>query len=353
MPVGGSVVMSAGRQAAAAGAGVAGMSAAGAVAARPAGRGALGGAGGQASTPSGVVGSSGSGGASSGGSPAIGGAGASASGAAAGQIANAGASAAGGAGQSATMAAPSAGCSKDSTRPAEGVVMGSDRIYSFPSSYDGNTPMPLLLALHAAGNPNTQLQRLTNGSELEQQFVRAFPKSAGSAWSYETDVSKLNAVVGDVLENYCIDTNRIFGTGHSSGAQMIVQMLCKGDMRFRAVAPVAASKYCANVNPTPVMYIHGMEDAQRGGGNGSDVVQVFATSNGCGSDTTPKSDVVTCSSTFDKQLVQPGCVTYRGCSEPTIWCSHDDSSYNSTDGRQHGWPCFASRAIADFFLALR
>ena len=39
-----------------------------------------------------------------------------------------------------------------------------------------------------------------------------------------------------------------------------------------------------------------------------------------------------------------------GCS--TVWCSHNDSGYNLTDGHMHGWPCFASNAIADFFLGL-
>jgi hypothetical protein len=47
--------------------------------------------------------------------------------------------------------------------------------------------------------------------------------------------------------------------------------------------------------------------------------------------------------------VNPGCITYDGCSVPTHWCSHNDNGYNSTDGRQHGWPCFATSAMAAFF----
>jgi hypothetical protein len=50
--------------------------------------------------------------------------------------------------------------------------------------------------------------------------------------------------------------------------------------------------------------------------------------------------------------VTPGCITYDGCSVPTHWCSHNDNGYNSTDGRQHGWPCFASSAMAAFFQTL-
>ncbi|WP_438030729.1 hypothetical protein [Sorangium sp. So ce233] len=103
--------------------------------------------------------------------------------------------------------------------------------------------------------------------------------------------------------------DRVFATGHSSGAQMIVQILThRSDaehMNVRAVAPVAASDYGALQVPTPVMYIQG---------NG--------------------------------RAVNPGCISYSGCSEPTIWCSHDDPAYSNTS---HGVPCFAIQAMHDLF----
>jgi len=254
----------------------------------------------------------------------------------------------------AAMTTPSPGCSKGNPRPANGVVtVTNDHIYTFPASYDGRTPMPLMIGFHAAGNPINQIQNLTNGSPLEMNFVRAFPKSAGSAWAYNTDIAKVRALWDDLVNNYCIDTSHVFGTGHSSGAQMIVQMLCNGETRFKGVAPVAASKYCNSFAPVAVMYIQGMMDAQRGNGNGADVVQVFRTSNMCQSSSMPKSDVMACQSSFDRMQVTPGCITYDGCSVPTQWCSHNDNGYNNTDGRQHGWPCFATSAIALFFQSLR
>jgi poly(3-hydroxybutyrate) depolymerase len=248
------------------------------------------------------------------------------------------------------MATPSAGCAKATPRPANGTVtVQNERIYTFPTSYNGTTPMPLMLGFHANGNPIDQIRTLTNGSVLETAFVRAFPKSAGSGWSYNTDITRIRAMWDDLLNNYCIDTSRVFGTGHSSGAQMVVQMLCNGETRFKAVAPVAASKYCNSHAPVAVMYIQGQMDAQRGNSNGADVVQAFRMSNMCESTSTPKTDVAMCTSTFDRMQVTPGCVTYDGCSVPTHWCSHNDNGYNSTDGRQHGWPCFASSAMGAFF----
>ena len=114
--------------------------------------------------------------------------------------------------------------------------------------------------------------------------MRVFPKSAGAGWVIGTDAANVTTIFNDVLANYCVDTSRVFATGHSSGAQMVVQLLCVqgGEKRFKAVAPVAASKYCSMVSPIPVMYIQGMMDAMRGGGNGADVVAFFTTRTAAG-----------------------------------------------------------------------
>jgi poly(3-hydroxybutyrate) depolymerase len=244
-------------------------------------------------------------------------------------------------------------------RPADGEVsVPEDRIYSFPTSYDGTTPMPAVFALHGANNPNTILQDLSNGSRLEDEFVRVFPKSNENAWRYEggtgADSQRLSDIYDELLATYCVDVNRIFLTGHSSGAQMSVQMMCAqgGDPRFKAVAPVAASHYCDTLTPVPVLYIQGMMDAQRNDSDGADVVAVFQSSNTCTDATASYPAILGCNSQFNGQPVEPGCIEYQGCSEPTIWCSHNDANYNDTDGFQHGWPCFASNAIADFFLGL-
>jgi hypothetical protein len=100
------------------------------------------------------------------------------------------------------------------------------------------------------------------------------------------------------------------------------------------------------------MYIQGMMDAMRGNRDGADVVAVFTASNMCAATATPYAPVAPCNSLFDGMHVNPGCISYQRCSQPTIWCSHNDNTYNLTDGREHGWPCFANNAIAAFFLSL-
>lgn len=304
------------------------------------GTGGTGGSGGSAAGSSGVGGVAGrdpSGGAGSGGT-------AGASGGTAG-----GASGGGGTG-GASPGVPSAGCGKGG-RPSGGVVtVSNNHIYTFPTNYDGTTPMPLFMGFHAAGNPIDQIQTLTKGSALETDYVRAFGKSAGNEWVYNTDIAKVLGWYDELMSTYCIDKSRVFAAGHSSGAQMIVQILTKADsamhMNFKAVAPVAASNYGAITAPIPVMYIQGKMDNVRNS-DGADVVARFTTVNGCMSSTMPDTDVASCMR--GSMNVTPGCVTYQGCTKPTIWCSHNDPEYSNTN---HGWPCFATKAMADFFTAL-
>jgi hypothetical protein len=315
---------------------------------------------------SGVGGSAtgGSGGSSAGsppggGAPSTGGAGGrAATGGAAGTSGSAGASgtgtggaAAGGGGTGGTSEAdPSEGCGKGGRPSGGNVTVSNQHIYTFPTSYDGTTPLPLFIGFHAAGNPIDQIQGLTNGSSLEMNYVRAFGKSAGNEWVYNTDLSKVTGIYDELMANYCIDKSRVFAAGHSSGAQMIVQILTHADaamhMNFKAVAPVAASNYGAITAPIPVMYIQGKMDNVRMS-DGADVVARFVTVNKCGSTTMPYSGVAMCQSSGTN--VNPGCVSYDGCMEPTVWCSHNDPQYSNTN---HGWPCFATKAMADFFASL-
>jgi hypothetical protein len=264
----------------------------------------------------------------------------------------AGAGGAGGAGgASAHVAVPSAGCGK-AGRPNGGeVVVAGSHIYSFPESYDGATPSPLIMAFHAAGNGNDQLRNITRDSALDQHFVMAFPKSAGNGWSPDSDGASIDARYDELLASYCIDESRVFATGHSSGAQLVVQLMCRGDDRFAAIAPVASSAYCPSwETPIPSLIIHGADDQERAKTNqdadGTKDLAPYLLSNECGTTSTPH-EQAGCSSSGGQ--VDPGCVEYEGCVQPTIWCHHDDPQYGTTN---HGWPCFANDAIDTFFGGL-
>jgi predicted esterase len=246
-------------------------------------------------------------------------------------------------------AAPSEGCGNGG-RPSGGeVTMGGTRIYNFPDSYDGMSPMPLFVGFHAAGNPIGQIQNITNNTDIADNMVRIFGKSAGNEWNYNNDIASVIAMFDDVLANYCVDTNHVFASGHSSGAQMIVQILTRQQdaehFNFKGVAPVAASNYGAIQVPTAVMYIQAQLDTVRNS-SGQDVVMRFTDANGC-SASSMQYDVAGCQS--GQTAVDPGCIVYDGCTVPTTWCSHNDPQYSNTF---HGVPCFATYAMYDFFMSL-
>jgi poly(3-hydroxybutyrate) depolymerase len=279
-----------------------------------------------------------------------------------GQAGNAGTSGNGGSGNG--PATPSGGCAKATPRPQGGsVTVAGKHYFTFPESYDGTKPLPVLVGFHGCGDVNrgtdlnsTEWIRLTESSAFKTEYVRAVPVSAatGGCWSYGTDITRTKAMYDELLENYCVDTSRVFATGHSSGAQYIVQILLNSHaadaqyLKFKGVAPVAASDYGAMKGPIPVMYIQGKMDAERGNGDGHETVAQFRTANSCQMASMPYSAVMGCQS--GTTAVNPGCVTYEGCQAPTVWCSHNDPAYGTT---MHGVPCFGVKAMYDFFQSLK
>jgi poly(3-hydroxybutyrate) depolymerase len=226
----------------------------------------------------------------------------------------------------------------------------------FPASYDGTKPFPLLIALHACGNPNTEFVSLTNNTAFATDYLRSFPNTpdSGQCWSnYAGDVARIIAQYDDVMNSYCVDTNRVFAIAHSSGAQLLVNILShKSDAQhlgLKGVSPVAADPFNVAL-PMPVLYIDGQMDNQRSATSATNTVARFRTANMCATTSKPYTSVMMCNSTDSGHpLVDPGCIIYDGCAAPTIWCSHNDPSYSGTE---HGVPCFAIKAMSDFFAGL-
>ena len=123
----------------------------------------------------------------------------------------------------------SAGCSKGTARPASGSVSTSSYYLTFPESYDGKAPVPVLIGFHGCGSENrgtgiesnTEYVRQTRGTPFETGYVVAVPisKSTGGCWTYSDDMPRIKAMYDDMVANYCVDQSHVFATGHSSGAE--------------------------------------------------------------------------------------------------------------------------------------
>jgi polyhydroxybutyrate depolymerase len=324
-----------------------------------------GGVGGSAGTggkgTGGAAGAAASGGTSSGsaGSSGTPGGGAGAGGASAGGATSGGT--AGGSGSAgAGEVVPSAGCSRQST-----TVTIPNSLVGIPNGYTGTTPVPAVIAFHAAGNDNTSIQGAFRDSDLADKYLMVYPNSTSATttnkngWNMQADRTRYAEVQAALLSQGCVDENRIYATGHSSGAQFVVQLLCNGDGDFDAVAPIASSVYCQEWEngPVPALIIHGVQDVERtmyglNDGNGMKDLQPYLTSNMCGTTSTPfDPDLSRCGNVqgVDGMPFNDGCVEFSGCSAKTLWCNHNDPQYGTSN---HGIPCFGVRAIYDFFESL-
>lgn len=240
---------------------------------------------------------------------------------------------------------PGCGASNANVAPPTGTVIQE------PDGYDGTSPVPVLFAFHGAGGNASSLQGPFASDAKSRGYLGVYLKSSGSAWSIQADTPTLDAAYDAIVQNYCVDLNRLFAVGHSSGAQMITQLLCAKEDRFRAVAPVASSKYCNGWDATAAIVIHGVDDIERGGqgenryglddGDGHIDFGVYRDSNECTEAATAFDPGGNCGANID-----PGCVEYDACSARTVFCNHNDPQYGTSN---HGVPCFASKVMFDFF----
>jgi polyhydroxybutyrate depolymerase len=207
-------------------------------------------------------------------------------------------------------------------------VAGQARTYvlSVPADYTAATPLALVLAWHGANIDGALAQRLFNlESKSNGAAIFAYPDGlAPAGWdlsSGSADFQLFLALVDSISSSYCIDANRIFATGHSSGAVMANDLGCYyGDM-LRAVAPASGTPPSLAGRPgctgkVAAIVMHGENDSSFSQGQATR--DFWLKQNGCGTQTATWAP-------------EPDCIEYRGCQYdlPVVWCIHDGG---------HAWP---------------
>ena len=251
-----------------------------------------------------------------------------------------GGSATGGAGGSSTgtggSSAMSSGCGKAPTiassmynngMPISITAANKQRRYilSVPTNYDNTKPYKLVVAYHALNSNDHSvysekyygLQPLSNNTTI---FVAPNGQSGGNpctgtgtgesgcGWpnTSDQDMQLADAVVKQVEDNFCVDTNRIFATGWSYGASMSEQTACERPLggtqtagwgvrgiAIYAVAYLSNSTNCKATKPVAYYATHGTCDSvlpydsqtgcqtssQEGGGVG--IAKTWASVDGC------------------------------------------------------------------------
>lgn len=152
-----------------------------------------------------------------------------------------------------------------------------------PVGYDATTSTPLLVSLHGQGSYGLQQILYSDVRALADRegFLVVAPDVAYP----DTDQWHTGAALGDIpadttvddlgfvgrllnsLEaNLCVDSDRVFATGISSGAFMASALACRMPNRIAAVAAVAGSLFfddpavCRSSRAVPVLAFHGSAD---------------------------------------------------------------------------------------------
>lgn len=199
-------------------------------------------------------------------------------------------------------------CQERFTGPgiAECEVPGwEDRAYDLvlPPDYDGESPVPLVLALHGGGGNKKAAERTTcSEGEVEDEsclhthaqdngYAVLFPNGTGfgllpelrtwnagggdEEWRCASgkacergidDVSYIQDLLDDVESRAAIDTTRVYATGLSNGGAMSHRLACELSDRITAIAAVGGAMQftttgvCAPTRSVPVLHVHGTAD---------------------------------------------------------------------------------------------
>ncbi len=206
-----------------------------------------------------------------------------------------------------------------------------------PSNLDPNSAAPVVFAHHGFTMSGEIMRTLTDFQKVadENGFVVVLPDGAGTTWNAgvgvcgagalgsgsSDDFAFVEAMLGSVEADQCVDRKRVFTTGFSMGGYFSNHIACKRPDLVRGVAPHSGGGPPAGClpGPKPVMIVHGTADALITFNCGTQSRDHWVQHNGCSAD-------------FDAKPVQGGtCEWSRNCPPggQVVLCR--------LDGMGHGW----------------
>jgi polyhydroxybutyrate depolymerase len=253
---------------------------------------------------------------------------------------------------------PSAGCGKMNPPMGDRTIMTGGQTATFkvqlPTGYVATTPMPLGLGFHGNGNPACLPPQGECQGFPDLKAITVYPKSLAAGWEQaavlEPNITFFNDLVALMKNEYCVDENRIFVAGVSSGGQFVEYLTCRyGDWLWQVTPVSAAVVNAATMNckgTPPILVIHGVTDMA--GNYGEDVAAQFAKRNGC-SATPPaglakaKTDMM---AAFNAMRAEHVCLDWDACAaNPVRFCISSQITYS---GLTHGWPKVGGTLISEF-----
>lgn len=165
------------------------------------------------------------------------------------------------------------------------------RLY-IPSSYSRKEPLPLLIALHGMESDIDKMERRTRLSKKaeEENFILVYPAGSGQfedillTWNVSfccgysmerniDDVGFIDTLIDEIINNFNIDTDKIFAVGFSNGGMLAYRVGAELSHRIAGVAVVSGSiggktfqvsspyKIPKPEKEIPIIIFHGKKDA--------------------------------------------------------------------------------------------
>ncbi len=160
-----------------------------------------------------------------------------------------------------------------------------------PEGYDPTQPAPLVLSLHGFTSNARQQVNISQWNPVadEHGFLVVYPQGTGFPLRWHSgqalfesqravdDVGFINALLDQLIEDFCVDTARIYISGLSNGGGMSHRLACEMAERVAAIGGVAGAYHpgaCEPARPVPVIAFHGTADdiVPYAGGGGRDIV---------------------------------------------------------------------------------
>ncbi len=154
-------------------------------------------------------------------------------------------------------------------------ITRSYRIH-LPPNFDPQESLPLVFNLHGFTS-NAFQQEIYSGMNTvadSARFIVCYPDGVGAAWnvgwsfgSTADDIGFISAMIDRFVENYNINSSRVYSCGMSNGGFMSYHLACNLPERIAAVASVTGSMVpgslanCIADPARPIMEIHGTADA--------------------------------------------------------------------------------------------
>jgi phospholipase/carboxylesterase len=141
-----------------------------------------------------------------------------------------------------------------------------------PEPWDGQTPMPLVIALHGGSGHGRDFLWSWLRDVRSRGVLLASPTARDRTWSImpggDVDAGPLVAMVESIAARYPIDRSRVLLTGMSDGATYTFLCGLRADMPFTHLAPACGvlhpallvNRDIANARGRPIYMIHGALD---------------------------------------------------------------------------------------------